>query len=164
MYLRDTNFHFEESQTDAGFGLMVTSDKAGQCPILRTDKGPIIYEDQFKQISLSITSLTTDKKKVFYGLGEMDKTTFGMTTWNNYMNPHNNKHVIWASGQPNHEWRNSYGQHPFVMFQQGASEGCNSKWIGVFLLNSNAIELEFYSRFQNSEVSDLYALAEIKFA
>ena len=154
MHLRDPNFYFEESRTDAGFGLKLTSDKDGHCPILRTDKGPIIYEDQFKQISFSITSLTTDKKKVFYGLGEMDKTKFGMTTWNNYQNPHNNKHVIWASGQPNREWRNSYGQHPFFMFEQnGISNGCRPKWIGVFILNSNAVELEFYSRFQNSEAS-----------
>ena len=82
----------------------------------------------------------------------MDKTSFGMSTWDsNRPNSHNNQHVIWASGQPNLEWRNSYGQHPFLMFEQDHKGPCNRKWVGIFFLNTNAMEFEFYSRIESDQ-------------
>ncbi|XP_056608795.1 lysosomal alpha-glucosidase [Triplophysa dalaica] len=90
--------------------------------ILNTTIGPLLYADQYLQLSTSLAS------SVISGLGEhytpinLDLNWTSVSLWNRDMAPHRNA--------------NLYGSHPFFMLQEGDGQAH-----GVFLLNSNAMEV-----------------------
>ncbi|XP_020659956.3 lysosomal alpha-glucosidase [Pogona vitticeps] len=103
------------------FGLIVTR-KASGTVLLNTTVAPLFYADQFLQISTLLPSA------YLYGLGEHQSNFLHSLEWNTL--------TFWARDVPPTESCNLYGVHPFylVMEKGGAAHG-------VFLLNSNAMEV-----------------------
>nr|XP_026693555.1 LOW QUALITY PROTEIN: lysosomal alpha-glucosidase-like [Ciona intestinalis] len=104
------------------FGLIVTRKDTGVV-ILNTTIAPLIYSDQFLQMSSALP--TND----IYGLGERHGGALVSTNWNRLL--------FWARDQRPQENENLYGDHAFYMGIEN-----DGKAHGVFLLNSNAKEIE----------------------
>ncbi|XP_061741241.1 lysosomal alpha-glucosidase isoform X2 [Nerophis ophidion] len=103
------------------FGFVVTRKSNGRV-LMNTTVAPLLFSDQYLQLSTSLAS------SLVSGLGEhytsliLDLNWTSLTLWNRDMAPH--AHA------------NLYGSHPFYMVQE--EDGLAH---GVFLLNSNAIEV-----------------------
>ncbi|XP_068605748.1 lysosomal alpha-glucosidase [Brachionichthys hirsutus] len=109
-----------EYQSDP-FGFIVQRKSNGRV-IMNTTVAPLLFSDQYLQLSTTLAS------PLVSGLGEhytallLDLNWTYLTLWNRGMAPHANA--------------NLYGSHPFFIVQEG--DGLAH---GVFLLNSNAIEV-----------------------
>ncbi|XP_048349411.1 lysosomal alpha-glucosidase-like [Sphaerodactylus townsendi] len=103
------------------FGLIVKRRTSGAV-LINTTVAPLFFADQFLQISTLLPS------KFLYGLGEHQSNFLLDLDWNTL--------TFWARDIPPTESCNLYGVHPFylVMEADGSSHG-------VFLLNSNAMEV-----------------------
>lgn len=103
------------------FGLVVKR-KASGTVVLNTTVAPLFFADQFLQISTLLPS------QFLYGLGEHRNHFLQNLQWNTL--------TFWARDVPPTESYNLYGVHPFylAMENDGAAHG-------VFLLNSNAMEV-----------------------
>ncbi|XP_053132268.1 lysosomal alpha-glucosidase-like [Hemicordylus capensis] len=103
------------------FGLIVTRRASGTV-LLNTTVAPFFFADQFLQISTVLPS------KFLYGLGEHRSNFLHDLEWNTL--------TFWARDVPPTESYNLYGVHPFYLLMEndGAAHG-------VFLLNSNAMEV-----------------------
>ncbi|XP_030645548.1 lysosomal alpha-glucosidase [Chanos chanos] len=103
------------------FGFIVRRKSNGRV-LLNTTVGPLLFADQYLQLSTSLAS------SVVSGLGEhytplvLDLNWTSVTLWNRDMAPHGSA--------------NLYGSHPFYLVQEGDGQA-----YGVFLLNSNAMEV-----------------------
>ncbi|XP_074410899.1 lysosomal alpha-glucosidase isoform X1 [Zonotrichia albicollis] len=114
------------------FGLVVCRQRSGRV-LLNTTVAPLIFTDQFLQISTSLPS------HFISGLGEhltplfLDTAWTRVTLWNRDMAPVSPTGTHRALLQPH---ANLYGSHPFylVMEDDGSAHG-------VFLLNSNAMDV-----------------------
>lgn len=103
------------------FGLIISRKSTGQI-LLNTTLAPLIFADQFIQMSTSLSS------NFLYGLGEhytsinLDLNWTRLTYWNRDLIPRKDA--------------NLYGTHPFyiAMEKDGLAHG-------VFLLNSNAMDI-----------------------
>ncbi|XP_034046312.1 lysosomal alpha-glucosidase [Thalassophryne amazonica] len=104
------------------FGFIVRRKSNGRV-IVNTTVAPLLFADQYLQISTALAS------SLVSGLGEhytallLDLNWTSLTLWNRDMAPHD-AHA------------NSYGSHPFYIVQE--EDGMAN---GVFLLNSNAVEV-----------------------
>uniref|UniRef100_U3KHM3 P-type domain-containing protein n=1 Tax=Ficedula albicollis TaxID=59894 RepID=U3KHM3_FICAL len=103
------------------FGVLLQR-KATGAVLLNTTVAPLIFADQFLQISTSLPS------KFLYGLGEHRDSFLHSLDWNTL--------TFWARDVAPTESFNLYGAHPFYLLME---EGGNAH--GVFLLNSNAMEV-----------------------
>uniref|UniRef100_A0A3Q1ES03 Lysosomal alpha-glucosidase n=1 Tax=Acanthochromis polyacanthus TaxID=80966 RepID=A0A3Q1ES03_9TELE len=109
-----------EYQSDP-FGFIVRRRSNGRV-IMNTTVAPLLFADQYLQLSTSLAS------SLVSGLGEhytsilLDLNWTSLTLWNRDMAPHADA--------------NLYGSHPFYIVQE--EDGFAH---GVFLLNSNAIEV-----------------------
>nr|XP_004558392.2 lysosomal alpha-glucosidase [Maylandia zebra] len=109
-----------EYQSDP-FGFMVRRKSNGRV-IMNTTVAPLLFADQYLQLSTTLASSFVS------GLGEhytsllLDLNWTSLTLWNRDMAPHADA--------------NLYGSHPFYIVQE--EDGLAH---GVFLLNSNAIEV-----------------------
>nr|XP_008162912.2 lysosomal alpha-glucosidase-like isoform X1 [Chrysemys picta bellii] len=103
------------------FGLLLRRRASGAV-LLNTTVAPLIFADQFLQISTILPS------KFLYGLGEHRSSFLHSLDWSTL--------TLWARDVPPTESYNLYGAHPFylLMEEEGAAHG-------VFLLNSNAMEV-----------------------
>uniref|UniRef100_A0A7M4FH22 Integrator complex subunit 1 n=1 Tax=Crocodylus porosus TaxID=8502 RepID=A0A7M4FH22_CROPO len=101
------------------FGL-VLKRRASGVVLLNTTVAPLIFADQFLQISTTLPST------FLYGLGEHRSSFLHSLDWNTL--------TLWARDVPPTESYNLYGSHPFYLLMEegGAAHG-------VFLLNSNAM-------------------------
>ncbi|KAI5097402.1 lysosomal alpha-glucosidase isoform X1, partial [Silurus meridionalis] len=114
-FLYDVDF-----QSDP-FGFVVRRRSNGQV-LLNTSVAPLLFADQYLQFSTSLAS------KYISGFGEhythltLDLNWTSVTLWNRDMAPHSDV--------------NLYGSHPFCLVQEG-----NGQAHGIFLLNSNAMEV-----------------------
>ncbi|TRZ01375.1 hypothetical protein DNTS_034928 [Danionella cerebrum] len=103
------------------FGFVVWR-KSNGLVLLNTTLGPLLFSDQYLQLSSSLAS------SMISGLGEhytpltLDLNWSSVSLWNRDMAPHKNA--------------NLYGSHPFFLVQEGDGQAH-----GVFLLNSNAMEV-----------------------
>ncbi|RXN19989.1 lysosomal alpha-glucosidase [Labeo rohita] len=103
------------------FGFIVRRKSNGRV-LLNTTVGPLLFADQYLQLSTSLAS------SVISGLGEhytpitLDLNWSSVSLWNRDMAPHRSA--------------NLYGSHPFFLVQEGDGQAH-----GVFLLNSNAMEV-----------------------
>uniref|UniRef100_A0A672MP11 Lysosomal alpha-glucosidase n=1 Tax=Sinocyclocheilus grahami TaxID=75366 RepID=A0A672MP11_SINGR len=103
------------------FGFIVRRKSNGRV-LLNTTIGPLLFADQYLQLSTSMAS------SVISGLGEhytpitLDLNWSSVSLWNRDMAPHRSA--------------NLYGSHPFFLVQEGDGQAH-----GVFLLNSNAMEV-----------------------
>ncbi|XP_052407246.1 lysosomal alpha-glucosidase isoform X2 [Carassius gibelio] len=103
------------------FGFIVRRKSNGRV-LLNTTIGPLLFADQYLQLSSSMAS------SVISGLGEhytpitLDLNWSSVSLWNRDMAPHRNA--------------NLYGSHPFFLVQE-----VDGQAHGVFLLNSNAMEV-----------------------
>ncbi|CAL8305811.1 unnamed protein product [Merluccius merluccius] len=103
------------------FGFIIQRKSNGRV-IMNTTVAPLLFSDQYLQLSTSLAS------SVLSGLGEhytplgLDLNWTTLTFWNRDMAPHANA--------------NLYGSYPFYLVQE--EDGLAH---GVFLLNSNAIEV-----------------------
>ncbi|XP_048847390.1 lysosomal alpha-glucosidase [Brienomyrus brachyistius] len=103
------------------FGFIVRRKSNGRV-LLNTTVAPLLFADQYLQISTSLAS------PLVSGLGEhytpltLDLNWTSVSLWNRDMAPHSDV--------------NLYGSHPFYLVQEG-----DGRAHGVFLLNSNAIEV-----------------------
>nr|CAB3247932.1 lysosomal alpha-glucosidase-like [Phallusia mammillata] len=109
---------FQSSQ----FGITLKRQSSGNV-IFNSSAGPLIYADQFLQLSTFLPS------KNIYGLGERHEQALVSTNWKRI--------VFWNRDQGPDSNANLYGSHPFYMCIE---EDGNAH--GVFLLNSNAMEAE----------------------
>uniref|UniRef100_A0A8C3M4N7 Uncharacterized protein n=1 Tax=Geospiza parvula TaxID=87175 RepID=A0A8C3M4N7_GEOPR len=103
------------------FGVLLQRKATGTV-LLNTTVAPLIFADQFLQISTSLPS------KFLYGLGEHRGSLLHSLDWNTL--------TLWARDVSPTESFNLYGAHPFYLLME---EGGNAH--GVFLLNSNAMEV-----------------------
>ncbi|NWU25668.1 LYAG glucosidase, partial [Dyaphorophyia castanea] len=103
------------------FGVLLQR-KATGAVLLNTTVAPLIFADQFLQISTSLPS------KFLYGLGEHRGSFLHSLDWNTL--------TLWARDVAPTESFNLYGAHPFYLLME---EGGDAH--GVFLLNSNAMEV-----------------------
>uniref|UniRef100_H2YRG7 Glycoside hydrolase family 31 N-terminal domain-containing protein n=1 Tax=Ciona savignyi TaxID=51511 RepID=H2YRG7_CIOSA len=117
-----TNLQYKVETRSDPFGFIVTRKDNGVV-ILNTTVGPLIYADQFIQLSSSLP--THD----IYGLGERRGNALVSTNWNRLL--------FWARDQIPKDHANLYGDHPFYIGLEN-----DGKAHGVFLLNSNAKEIE----------------------
>ncbi|KAM8798466.1 lysosomal alpha-glucosidase-like [Eudromia elegans] len=103
------------------FGVLLRRRATGTV-LLNTTVAPLIFTDQFLQISTALPS------PFLYGLGEHRTKLLHSLNWTTL--------TLWARDVPPSESLNLYGAHPFylVMEQGGDAHG-------VFLLNSNAMEV-----------------------
>uniref|UniRef100_A0A3P8WJY7 Lysosomal alpha-glucosidase n=1 Tax=Cynoglossus semilaevis TaxID=244447 RepID=A0A3P8WJY7_CYNSE len=103
------------------FGFIVRRKSNGNV-IVNTTVAPLLFADQYLQLSTTLASTLVS------GLGEhytsllLDLNWTSLTLWNRDMAPHADA--------------NLYGSHPFYLVQEGDGSAH-----GVFLLNSNAIEV-----------------------
>ncbi|XP_062388120.1 lysosomal alpha-glucosidase [Sardina pilchardus] len=103
------------------FGFVVYRKSNGRV-LLNTTVAPLLFADQYLQMSTSLPS------HLISGLGEhyspltLDLNWTSVTLWNRDMAPHSDA--------------NLYGSHPFYLVQE-----CDGLAHGVFLLNSNAMEV-----------------------
>ncbi|XP_077172990.1 lysosomal alpha-glucosidase-like [Paroedura picta] len=103
------------------FGLIVTRRTSGAV-LINTTVAPLFFADQFLQVSTLLPS------KFLYGLGEHQSSFLHSMEWNTL--------TFWARDIPPTESCNLYGVHPFYLVMEN---GGNAH--GVFLLNSNAMEV-----------------------
>lgn len=107
--------------SDNPFGVIVRR-KGSQHVLLNTTVAPLMFADQFLQISTSLPSF------FLYGVGEHRASFLHSFDWNTL--------TLWARDLAPTEFYNLYGAHPFYMSleEEGTAHG-------VFLLNSNAMEV-----------------------
>ncbi|XP_034449680.1 lysosomal alpha-glucosidase isoform X3 [Hippoglossus hippoglossus] len=116
----DDALYTTEYQSDP-FGFIVRRKSNGKV-IMNTTVAPLLFADQYLQLSTTLAS------SLVSGLGEhytsllLDLNWTSLTLWNRDMAPHADA--------------NLYGSHPFFLVQE--EDGLAH---GVFLLNSNAIEV-----------------------
>ncbi|KAM6121973.1 lysosomal alpha-glucosidase-like [Phoenicopterus ruber ruber] len=103
------------------FGVLLRRRATGTV-LLNTTVAPLIFADQFLQIATSLPS------RFLYGLGEHRGTLLHSLDWNTL--------TLWARDVSPTESFNLYGAHPFYLLME---EGGDAH--GVFLLNSNAMEV-----------------------
>uniref|UniRef100_A0A8C9ET01 P-type domain-containing protein n=1 Tax=Pavo cristatus TaxID=9049 RepID=A0A8C9ET01_PAVCR len=103
------------------FGVLLRRQGTGTV-LLNTTVAPLIFADQFLQISTTLPS------RFLYGLGEHRSTLLHSLDWNTL--------TLWARDVAPTESFNLYGAHPFYLLME---EGGDAH--GVFLLNSNAMEV-----------------------
>ncbi|KFW84426.1 Lysosomal alpha-glucosidase, partial [Manacus vitellinus] len=103
------------------FGVLLRRTATGTV-LLNTTVAPLIFADQFLQISTSLPS------RFLYGLGEHRGSLLHSLDWNTL--------TLWARDVAPTESFNLYGAHPFYLLME---EGGDAH--GVFLLNSNAMEV-----------------------
>ncbi|XP_038618803.1 lysosomal alpha-glucosidase-like [Tachyglossus aculeatus] len=103
------------------FGILVKRRGSGVV-LLNSSVAPLIFADQFLQISTLLPS------EFVYGLGEHRHGFLHQLNWTTL--------TLWAQDVPPMESYNLYGAHPFYLGMEptGTSHG-------VFLLNSNAMEV-----------------------
>uniref|UniRef100_A0A8B9QGR7 P-type domain-containing protein n=1 Tax=Apteryx owenii TaxID=8824 RepID=A0A8B9QGR7_APTOW len=103
------------------FGVLLRRRATGTV-LLNTTVAPLIFADQFLQVSTALPS------PFLYGLGEHRSSLLHSLDWSTL--------TLWARDVAPTESFNLYGAHPFylVMEQGGDAHG-------VFLLNSNAMEV-----------------------
>ncbi|XP_066442877.1 lysosomal alpha-glucosidase-like [Eleutherodactylus coqui] len=118
---KPTDMQYDVKIIEEPFGLIISRKKNGQI-LLDTTVAPLLFADQFIQMSTSLAS------NFIYGLGEhltsinLDLNWTTLTFWNRDLIPRKDA--------------NLYGTHPFyvAMEEDGSSHG-------VFLLNSNAMDV-----------------------
>ncbi|XP_072453828.1 lysosomal alpha-glucosidase-like isoform X2 [Notamacropus eugenii] len=103
------------------FGILVKRRGSGVV-LLNTTVAPLIFADQFLQISTVLPS------EFLYGLGEHRHGFLHHFNWTTLS--------FWARDVPPTESYNLYGVHPFYLSMEEAGSAH-----GVFLLNSNAMEV-----------------------
>ncbi|KAJ0051153.1 hypothetical protein NL108_014607, partial [Boleophthalmus pectinirostris] len=103
------------------FGVIVSRRSTGAV-LVNTSVAPLLYTDQYLQMSSSLTS------QYIYGLGEHRSSFQHDLQWNTL--------TMWARDVPPTEKTNLYGVHPFYL---GLEEGGLAH--GFFLLNSNAMDV-----------------------
>ncbi|KAG8565064.1 hypothetical protein GDO81_012695 [Engystomops pustulosus] len=116
-----SNVQYDVKINTEPFGLTVTRKSSGEI-LLDTSMAPLIFADQFIQMSTKLSS------NYVYGLGEhltslnLDLNWTTLTYWNRDLIPRKDA--------------NLYGTHPFyvAMEKDGSAHG-------VFLLNSNAMDI-----------------------
>ncbi|XP_064418118.1 maltase-glucoamylase [Latimeria chalumnae] len=107
------------------FGLRVTR-KATKTVLFDTTIGPLQFAQQYLQLSAKLPSNCT-----IYGLGEHVHRNYRHDTyWKTWP-------IFTRDGFPNGEMHNLYGHHTFFMCLEGQS----GMSFGVFLMNSNAMEV-----------------------
>ncbi|KFP18506.1 Lysosomal alpha-glucosidase, partial [Egretta garzetta] len=103
------------------FGVLLRRRATGTV-LLNTTVAPLIFADQFLQIATLLPS------RFLYGLGEHRGTLLHSLDWSTL--------TLWARDVAPTESFNLYGAHPFYLLME---EGGDAH--GVFLLNSNAMEV-----------------------
>jgi len=103
------------------FGIVIRNKHTGS-PVFNSTIGPLLYADQFLQISTLLPSTW------LYGLGERHSNSLLDIKWNRL--------VFWARDQQPMVGENLYGSHPFLLGIEN-----NGYSFGIFLLNSNALEV-----------------------
>uniref|UniRef100_A0A8C7Q0G2 Lysosomal alpha-glucosidase n=1 Tax=Oncorhynchus mykiss TaxID=8022 RepID=A0A8C7Q0G2_ONCMY len=118
----DTQDHqyVTEFQPDP-FGIIVRRKSNGRV-LVNTTVAPLLYADQYLQLSTSLASSLVSGLGEHYTPLSLDLNWTSLTLWNRDMAPHGDA--------------NLYGSHPFYMVQEGDGQAH-----GVFLLNSNAMEV-----------------------
>ena len=115
--------HLEFLNTESHSTIAVFNDEA----IFDTHYSPLVYEDQFMQLSTRLPS-----KFNYYGLGETDKEHFQLDR------SQRKRTTIWPVGLEVKRDKNGYGHHPFIM---GVSEDGKTAF-ALCLINSNLMEIE----------------------
>lgn len=103
------------------FGFIVSRKSNGRV-IMNTTVGPLLFTDQYIQLSTTLASLFVSGLGEHYTSLRLDLNWTSLTLWNKDTHPHADA--------------NLYGSHPFFIVQE--EDGFAH---GVFLLNSNAIEV-----------------------
>ncbi|XP_013863590.1 maltase-glucoamylase, intestinal [Austrofundulus limnaeus] len=110
--------------TQKNFGLRVRR-RENKKVLFDTTMAPLVFADQYLQLSAKLPSHN------IYGLGEHVHTRYRHdTNWRTWP-------IFTRDAQPNGGRHNLYGHHPFFLCLEDES----GKSFGVFLLNSNAMEV-----------------------
>uniref|UniRef100_A0A672H6P9 Lysosomal alpha-glucosidase n=1 Tax=Salarias fasciatus TaxID=181472 RepID=A0A672H6P9_SALFA len=105
------------------FGFVVRR-KSNRRVIMNTTVAPLLFADQYLQLSTTLASSLVSGLGEHYTSLRLDLNWTSLSLWNRDMAPHVNA--------------NLYGSHPFYIVQE--EDGLAH---GVFLLNSNAMEVAF---------------------
>ncbi|KAL5020347.1 hypothetical protein ScPMuIL_003239 [Solemya velum] len=122
---RASNPDYDVRVTNSPAGVVVTRRSTGST-LFDTSISPIVYSDQFIQIKVAVPS------RYLYGFGEhRQQFLIDPSTSPTF--------AFWSRDQPPNTNANLYGVHPFFL---GLED--NGKAFGVFLLNSNAMEVRIF--------------------
>ncbi|XP_072111509.1 sucrase-isomaltase, intestinal [Mobula birostris] len=120
-----SNTRYEVKLTQNPFGIVVKRKSNGTV-LFDTSFGPLQFADQYLQMTAKLPSHN------IYGLGEHVHKQFRHdTNWKTWP-------IFARDAFPNGGMHNLYGHHTFFMCLEGESGSA----FGVFLLNSNAMEVE----------------------
>ncbi|XP_013915888.1 PREDICTED: maltase-glucoamylase, intestinal-like, partial [Thamnophis sirtalis] len=118
-----TNLMYRVEVTDNPFGISVIRNSNNKV-LFNTSIGPLIYADQFLQLSIRVPSWNV------YGVGEhvhrQYRHDFNWKTWP----------IFTRDAFPNGDMSNLYGAHTFFL----CLEDTSGHSFGVFLMNSNAMD------------------------
>lgn len=123
---KSLNPHYNVSFSKSPFGIKVIR-KSDKEVLFDTSirQAPLIFSDQFIQISTRLPS------GILYGLGEHEADFLKNASAGR------KQFSFWARDQPPTVGSNLYGTHPYFL-----SKGNSSNFHGVFLLNSNAMDID----------------------
>ncbi|KAK7508001.1 hypothetical protein BaRGS_00000966 [Batillaria attramentaria] len=124
------------------FGILVTRKSNGAVLFDSRNMAPLVFADQFIQIG---TRLSTPN---IYGFGEHRHSLRFGSDWSQL--------VLWTRDQPPSGGGNLYGSHPFYLNLES-----DEKAHGVFLLNSNAIEVALQPYAQGEGALTYHALGGV---
>ncbi|XP_067898281.1 maltase-glucoamylase [Heterodontus francisci] len=121
----ESNLNYEVELNQNPFGIVIRR-KSTRTVLFDTSVGPLQFADQYLQITAKLPSHN------IYGLGEhVHKHYRHDTNWKTWP-------IFTRDAFPNGGMHNLYGHHTFFMCLEGES----GLAFGVFLLNSNAMEVE----------------------
>ncbi|XP_052262842.1 lysosomal alpha-glucosidase-like isoform X2 [Dreissena polymorpha] len=118
-----TDYDVAISPQGTDFTITITRKSTGTVIFSNANSAPLVFADQFLQFGTQLSSA------YLYGLGEHRAPFLISTNWS--------KRGFWSRDQPPTLDANLYGVHPFYL---NVEDHKNTH--GVFLVNSNAMEIE----------------------
>ncbi|XP_034250014.1 lysosomal alpha-glucosidase-like [Thrips palmi] len=122
------NNQYQVKISEGKMGFKVLRSSSGKVIFDSEDIGALIYANQFLQLNARFPA-----GSLLYGIGERQSTM-------NIETSAFQSFTLWNRDAAPTDKINLYGSHPFILIRDQYDQN-NSKWHGLFLLNSNAMDI-----------------------